>query len=370
MPVDLDNERLHTQALKTVQETLKMTWSVRTISLLPLIVVAISACARAPEATMPVKVDSQPVPSPEAPAVSTPIATPPPEAAPPASASCPWLAVVIDNHVHSRPQSGVSQASIVYELPTEGRITRLLAFFCNGDPEVVGPVRSLRTFMLQIAREYHATVAHAGHSDSALEVLRQGTDPVINQFWQPKPFWRDWRRRMPHNLYTSVPSLHRYIRRPPASAPDHWTTGEIMSASHAMMIDIPYGPGYDVRFAYDPSTNRYRRLVAGHSAIDALTGEPITVDSVIVQYARWWQTFEGPVLTSRLELMGSGRITVFTAGRRIDGRWRRVEPQQPTVFEDSEGVPLQLQTGPVWVSVVPDDRIVQVSIPRQPSEPR
>jgi Protein of unknown function (DUF3048) N-terminal domain len=52
------------------------------------------------------------------------------------------LAVKIDNIAQARPQTGLSQADIVYVLPVEGGLTRLLAIFSSHPPPVVGPVRS------------------------------------------------------------------------------------------------------------------------------------------------------------------------------------------------------------------------------------
>ncbi|MDI3540617.1 MAG: hypothetical protein PWP66_155, partial [Thermosediminibacterales bacterium] len=37
------------------------------------------------------------------------------------------IAVMIDNHPKARPQSGLADAEVVYELPVEGGITRFLA---------------------------------------------------------------------------------------------------------------------------------------------------------------------------------------------------------------------------------------------------
>lgn len=269
--------------------------------------------------------------------------------------------MVIDNSIPARPQSGLSQASIVYELPTEAMITRLLALFCDGAPEVVGPVRSLRTYMLEIAREYNAVVAHVGGSESALAAVEQGAGPVINQISQSKPFWRDLHRRMPYNVYTSVPALRGYIRRKSAPPAAHWQTVDVASATSPMTIRVPYGRGYDVQFVYDPATSRYRRLVDQRPVIDAATGKPLTVASIIIQYARWSQTYESGVLTSRLDLLGEGQILAFTAGQRFDGRWRRPASHQPTIFMDQEGRALQLQAGPVWVCIVPPDHPVQES---------
>ena len=113
--------------------------------------------------------------------------------------------MVLDNSTPARPQSGVSLASVVYEFPTEGMITRLLAFFCEQAPRTVGSARSLHTYVLQVAREYNTVVVPSGESKSALAAIRSGAGPTVNELCRPKPFWRVRGRPRPHNRYASNP---------------------------------------------------------------------------------------------------------------------------------------------------------------------
>ena len=52
--------------------------------------------------------------------------------------------VEIDNIVFARPQTGLTRADIVYLLPAEGGLSRILAVFSSRFPPVIGPVRSAR----------------------------------------------------------------------------------------------------------------------------------------------------------------------------------------------------------------------------------
>ena len=79
------------------------------------------------------------------------------------------LAVVIENHADSRPQSGLGMADVVYEAVAEGGITRFMAiFYCaaaaSNTNYDVGPVRSARTYFLDLASEYadYPLYAHVG----------------------------------------------------------------------------------------------------------------------------------------------------------------------------------------------------------------
>src|SRR3989344_2760091 len=52
------------------------------------------------------------------------------------------LAVMIENHQESRPQSGLSDADVIYEAVAEGGITRFMGiFYCGAaEPVTIAPV--------------------------------------------------------------------------------------------------------------------------------------------------------------------------------------------------------------------------------------
>ena len=58
------------------------------------------------------------------------------------------LAVMVNNHVDARPQSGLIYADLVYEIVAEGGITRMMPFFLSNIPEKIGPVRSTPEYYL------------------------------------------------------------------------------------------------------------------------------------------------------------------------------------------------------------------------------
>jgi len=56
---------------------------------------------------------------------------------------------MIENLVTVRPQSGLSQANLVYEALAEGGITRFMAVYNLTQPIAkIGPVRSARPYFL------------------------------------------------------------------------------------------------------------------------------------------------------------------------------------------------------------------------------
>ena len=84
------------------------------------------------------------------------------------------LAVKIDNIVPARPQTGLARADIVYVLPVEGGLSRLMAIFSSHYPPVIGPVRSAREDDLQLLRQFgRPAFAYSGAQPQLLPVVQR-----------------------------------------------------------------------------------------------------------------------------------------------------------------------------------------------------
>lgn len=91
------------------------------------------------------------------------------------------FAVVINNDVKARPQSGLHKADIVYEVLAEGDITRLLAIFQSQvPPDSIGPVRSARSYFIDLAKGYDPIFVFHGWSPVAREKIEAGEVDGIN----------------------------------------------------------------------------------------------------------------------------------------------------------------------------------------------
>src|SRR5260221_18780 len=78
------------------------------------------------------------------------------------------MGVMIENHVDARPQSGMSNADVIYEAVAEGGITRFLNIFYCDDASIIGPVRSARMYFLKILQGYgsYPLYAHVGGANT------------------------------------------------------------------------------------------------------------------------------------------------------------------------------------------------------------
>src|SRR5699024_9867237 len=113
------------------------------------------------------------------------------------------LAVLLDNTDRGFPQSGLSSADFIAEIPVEGGETRLMAMFYTNDPGVVGPIRSARPYFLELSRYFQGVLVHDGGSPEALGQIEQRNISTINaQSPGSVTFSRQDDRSAPYNLYT------------------------------------------------------------------------------------------------------------------------------------------------------------------------
>lgn len=279
-------------------------------------------------------------------------------------------AVMIENLPVVRPQSGLSQALVVYETLAEGGSTRFMAVF---DPsEIIPalmPVRSARPYYLEWVSEYGALYAHAGGSPKALTVLWE--NPDINDLnalsRDGKYFWRDTTKYAPHNLVTSSEKMNFALRDKklldqPADFRS-WLFKDDTSLSErgldgkSVVFNFSYGKSYEVKYAYSQATNLYARFNADKPHLDKNTGKQIEAKNVIVQLVK------EPELAGekgRLDMYvgGTGTAWIFRDGQVIVGSWQKNSRIDRTVFYDEQGKEIQFNRGATWVHVLPETQAV------------
>ncbi len=274
------------------------------------------------------------------------------------------FAVVVENHVDSRPQSGLSQADIVYEALAEGGITRFLAVFQTEDVKMIGPVRSARTYFNDWAQELHAIYAHVGGNSDALYYIKKGIPGVsdADQFFNGQYFERIKPRYPPHNTYTSTKQLldlaaeHKFSLDPEF---DGYLFKDEQAGSTAQKITIGFSEKqYEVQWVYDPATNLYKRYIAGKKAVDAGNDKDITAKNVIVQRVANWPVETDTPFSISMGTRDGGKAEIFLDGKDIQATWKLVNGR--TKFFDNSGQELHLNRGAIWLEIVPPENSVTV----------
>lgn len=311
----------------------------------------------------------EPTPTPEP--TATPEPTPTPELERSTLSGVPVdepqqrpMAVRIDNSPNARPHSGLSEADLVYESPTEAGVTRFLALFQTQAPEVVGPVRSARLMDVDVLPLHDAILAYSGASIGVQDRLWQRGLPLLHLEGNASAAsWRDSSRFAPHNLYTSIPALRDVAEehgwnREAENTP--FTFGDAPGVGlPGAGVNIPYVSGY-VEFRYNDESDSYDRIVAGNEARDLNTNEIVSPKNVVVIWAPFFVGDIAPntrgEISNDVDLYGSGNAWVLRNGQRYEAEWRRSEQSQPFQFYDREsGDEIPLAEGKIWINLLPQD---------------
>lgn len=268
----------------------------------------------------------------------------------------PILGVMIENTPAARPQTGLDSAGIVFEVVTEGGITRTLALYQEDMPEEVGPIRSLRPYFVDWVMGFDASVAHVGGSREALRLAEERGTKSLNQFRYSEPYYRTDDKPAPHNMYASTDDLRDLQKEL-----DHQRSQfKTISRSNdnpsenpkVTEIAIDYStPEYKAEFHYEPENNSYTRHLAGSPHIDAATNEPVSVKNLVVIML--------PAGQDGVEAIGSGDALIFKDGKVKEAQWQKTSYEERLEINDSEGRQIPLNRGDSWFSILSEDRPVE-----------
>lgn len=323
-----------------------------------------AGCAKHETAPMPT---ASPTPAPT-PVVANPLNG---MLAPPADVKHRVAAIMIDNYPDARPQSGLHDADVVYEVEAEGGITRYLALFLGTAASEVGPVRSARTYFVDLARPYDPFFAHAGQNDDTIEMLAGlrgvGFADMDQIQHTPEAFWRDDSRDMPHNLYTSIVRIRK--TGPAYGYADKAYTGDQFSYGSPSPAPSPApSPGlvpetvasfwleYDVHFVWDGAA--YQRFIDGEAQHDRGDDRPYEVSDIV---AVWIPAkVLDPIGDLSMDVYGTYPAVLVRGGRASTGTWSATGPASLPKLDDDAGQPLDLLPGQIYIEIMPQGSSLKV----------
>lgn len=271
----------------------------------------------------------------------------------------PVTAIMIENSLDARPQSGLAEAGIVFEAIAEGGITRFIALYQEDQPTYIGPVRSLRPYYLDWAIPFDASIAHVGGSPEALAQIRNdGKD--LDQFFNAGSYWRQNTRGAPHNVYTSFEHLNNLNQSKGYNSASFvpWVRKEDkpLTVPIAKSIDMPISsPLFYAHFDYHAQSNNYGRSEGGapHMSTGSptdTTGKQISPRVVIVLVMPYGIASDGQ--HSEYGTYGSGSAYVFQDGGVTPGTWHKADRNTQLSFKDANGELIKLNAGQTWVTMV------------------
>ncbi|MBI5876200.1 MAG: DUF3048 domain-containing protein [Chloroflexi bacterium] len=271
----------------------------------------------------------------------------------------------IDNAPAARPQSGLSDADIIYESLAEGGITRFTAIFlCSPNDADIGPIRSARLIDLQLAPMYKAILVHVGASAPVLDLIYASEvgeadfDPV---FHATPGFGRISTREAPHNVYSSIGALWSIAAKRGLTGPvdlqgASFSNTPPVGGAPGASVSVPYNYAVtNVGYTYDNGS--YIKTIGGDPHIDANTGKALRFANVIILYAQttYSDALEDGVSSRSLyySVQGAGRAIILRDGASYQAVWHHEGRNIVFHYTDDAGRVIPLKPGKTMINIVP-----------------
>ncbi|MDO5602619.1 MAG: DUF3048 domain-containing protein, partial [Oscillospiraceae bacterium] len=295
------------------------------------------------------------------------------------------VAVMVGNSEIALPQSGTAGADVIYEMVTEGGITRLMAVF-SGVPAVgrVGSVRSIRDQFVQQLLPLNAVGVHIGESIYASEMLRQYAYPTVNGFYlgtlafqfdeardAVKPNVHCWYtdasliaqgmslNEMPSDTGTAD-TLFKFLR--PEEAP------RVPAQQEALSVAFRFSGATDALFTYDPQNKVYLKSEFSAPQLDEATGTQLAFTNVLVLATQVTLKPDGDCTEFDFT---SGKGWYFSNGWAEEITWKKGDPDQILKVYGQDGKELSVNCGKSYIAFV-DTGALQNSLtitgPQPPAE--
>lgn len=281
------------------------------------------------------------------------------------AATRPALAIKVDNVAGAWPQAGLNQADIVFDIPVEGGLTRLLALFHSDDVPLVGPIRSTRPVDADLLHLFgRPYFAFAGGTKSDLApIIDHSKAVVLSWAIMPGPFLTRHDHPIPHQVFAATQSLYAAGQAISAS-----TTPPPPIFSYASAA--PAGsPASSVTAPFDSATalwtwngSAYLRTQNGHPDLLVDSSQVSTTNVVVISVnvvPTAARDAHGSVVPFPV-VVGSGAAWVFRNGVEVQGTWSRPSEGAPMRLTTSAGAAIDLAPGRTWVEILPNSRVPRV----------
>lgn len=280
------------------------------------------------------------------------------------------IAIMINNQKEARPQSGLHEADIVFELLAEGNITRFLALFHSSLPERAGPVRSARQYYFNLADDYDALYIYHGAAKFVDQMIQnEGIEFLNGAIYDndKQLFIRESFRKAPHNSYLLFDEVYNHaeskgydVEFAHNSLP-FLEEDEVVQGEEATYVKIQYYNNSPiVEYEYDATKEKYIRINDGAQTVDLETNTPIELDNIFIIEA------DHQVIDSEgrraIDLQSGGYGYLLQQGKVQRVNWKN-DGGYLVPVKDDETVPFV--PGQTWVNVIqtnPPNNVEQIHI--------
>ncbi|MBQ5783058.1 MAG: DUF3048 domain-containing protein [Oscillospiraceae bacterium] len=275
------------------------------------------------------------------------------------------VAIMVDNSKFALPQYGISSADIIYEMVTEGGITRLMAVYSDIDNvQTVGPVRSARDQFVQFVLPLNAIYVHIGTSRYAYDMLNLYHYQDIDGLYLGVTSFDFDREREKTYAHEHCWFTKSNLIRDGISAAAINTSGnlypafnfadyrlppvELTEGSEAKDISVNFSDYCNVSFHYNKKDKKYYKDTYGSPHMDAATDTQLSFSNVLLLNTT--VGLYADKLCSDYDFT-QGEGYYFYGGRYIPVKWEKGAPENPLYINDLDGNPIEINVGKTYVGI-------------------
>ena len=277
------------------------------------------------------------------------------------------VAIMINNLKQALPQQGITEADIIYEVPAEGGITRLLCLYTDYTklPET-GSVRSSRDYYIDLSDAHDAIYVHCGTSPQAKAVLDERDTDNMDGIYFDTPFYRNKTRQKnmgyEHSLMTTGELLAEGIRikgyrttsdakQPLSFYPFDCLLESGLEANYAKLVFSPY---QTVELEYDEESGLYLKKQYGKEHIDSNNNIQLSFQNAVVLFCNQGMIPGDDAGRIYVNFYGSGDGYFLSNGEYKKIKWyKESRTSSYTLYEEDGTTELLLNPGKSYIAIAP-----------------
>ena len=278
------------------------------------------------------------------------------------------VCVMVNNVTDALPQYGIADADIIFEIPVEGYLTRLLCVYSDYEnvPYIVS-VRSYRYYFAAISCGFDAIYIHWGQDSTMMSYYYSLDMDSYNGISNTYLFGRDQSRKSAgyateHSSYFDGSLLPAQMEadgvRTTLEEEYEGTVFNFNSEDSAMLygdeeaytVNIKFGSA-TAKLVYDEETETYFKYINGKEQTDGSTGEQISFTNVIILETKMWTRDEKGHLGMNITGVSGNAGYYITAGGAQPITWDKEDEYSQFVFYDEDGNELELNCGKTYIAI-------------------
>lgn len=311
--------------------------------------------------------DAEPSPTRDDAAETTPSPTPEPTPepswpmtglpAPDGVADRPVLVVKVDNTGNARPQAGLAAADVIVEEPVEGGLTRLAAMYHSTLPDVVVPVRSIRTTDIGLVGPTGGALVASGGAQRVLRQMDRADIPVLAE--GSPGFSRDSSRP---NLYSLTVDLDEVLSEvsglgPPSLPYLEWSDAGLPEGSAITEVAIQFSGSHTTTHVWDGSA--WLRDGGMTEAGNEFAASNLLILHTTTRDAGYTDPAGNPV--DEVVFDAGGDALLLAGDTAVEATWTHGGDHAVFALTAASGERLTVPPGKTWIALVPERGAVTLS---------